>query len=163
MFVLGKKKHKSEDSLEDTFATNSGSRFIDEGGETNQPAEAPVTANDFLNSINNGINDQPPVEQSLIDSNDMVDISYDSDVPISEDAFVSTSGANDNLSMGSNQNTLEEEPMSFPTNNTLTPVSNVSDSTSTSSAENNINNIPKLGEEPNQEASGESELSNFFR
>ena len=62
-----------------------------------------------------------------------------------------------------NQNTLEEEPMSFPTNNTLTPVSNVSDSTSTSSAENNINNIPKLGEEPNQEASGESELSNFFR
>ena len=75
------------------------------------------------------------------------------------------SGANDSLSIGSsnNSNTLEEEPMSFPTNNTLTPVSNVSDSTNTLSAENNTSNIPKLGEEPNQEASGESELSNFFR
>lgn len=164
MFVVGKKrKNKNEDTLDDTFSSNSGSRFIDEGGETNQSTEAPVTANDFLNSINNGINDQPPVEQSLIDSNDVVDISYDSDVPISEDAFVSMGGASDNLSMGSNQNTLDDEPISFPTNNTLTPVSNVSDSTSTSSTENNISNIPKLGEEPNQEVSGESELSNFFR
>lgn len=164
MFVVGKKrKNKNEDTLDDTFSSNSGSRFIDEGGETNQSTEVPVTANDFLNSINNGINDQPPVEQSLIDSNDVVDISYDSDVPISEDAFVSMGGASDNLSMGSNQNTLDDEPISFPTNNTLTPVSNVSDSTSTSSTENNISNIPKLGEEPNQEVSGESELSNFFR
>ena len=165
MFVVGKKKHKSDNALDDTFATNSGSRFIDEGGENNQSTEAPVTANDFLNSINNGINDQPPTEQTLIDSNDVVDISYDSDVPISEDAFVSMSGANDSLSIGSsnNSNSLEEEPMSFPTNNTLTPVSNVSDSTNTLSAENNTSNIPKLGEEPNQEASGESELSNFFR
>lgn len=163
MFVLGKKKHKNADTLDDTFATNSGSRFIDDGDDNNQPTEAPVTANDFLNSINNGINDHPPVEQSLIDSNDVVDISYDSDVPISEDAFVSMSGANDSLSMGNNPNTLDEEPMSFSTNNMLTPVSNVADANNTLGTESNTSNIPKLGEEPNQEASGESELSNFFR
>ena len=83
VFVIGKKKNDA--SLDDVFSTSSGSRFIDEGAEQNSNNESPVTANDFLNSIDNGINDKPKTEGPLVDSNDVVDISYDSDVPISDE------------------------------------------------------------------------------
>lgn len=162
MCVIGKKKHNNE-PLGDTYSTNSGTRFIGEGNEATESTEAPVTANDFLNSIDNGINDKPPVETSLIDSNDVVDISYDSDIPISEDGFASMGGLND-FPTSSNLNeedTLESEPMSIPeSNNILTPVSNVADtSNDNNNNDNNNTQVPRLGEEK----SGESELSNFFR
>lgn len=153
MFVIGKKrKHGSDDSLVDTFATNSGSRFIDEVNEPVENNEPHVTANDFLNSINNGINDRPKTEEPLLDSNDVVDISYDSDVPITED-----DGFDLNSNIYSDDDSLIDEPISFSENNTLTPVSNVS-STSTL-GDNSMDEVPRLGEEK----SGESELSNFFR
>lgn len=155
LFVIGKKKN--DDSLDDVFSTSSGSRFIDEGVEQNSNNESPVTANDFLNSIDNGINDKPKTEGPLVDSNDVVDISYDSDVPISdENGF----DLNDSLSSKNDDDLLDEENTIVPETNALTPVSNVvSESASHSNEDNNTSSIPKLGEEK----SGESELSNFFR
>ena len=79
MCVIGGSKHTNGDSFEDNFATNSSSRFIDDGTvitEKEEEIEQPVTANDFLNSIDNGVNDNLSAETSLIDSNDVVDISY---------------------------------------------------------------------------------------
>ena len=155
LFVIGKKKN--DDSLDDVFSTSSGSRFIDEGVEQNSNNESPVTANDFLNSIDNGINDKPKTEGPLVDSNDVVDISYDSDVPISdENGF----DLNDSLSSKNDDDLLDEENTIVPETNALTPVSNVvSKPASHSNEDNNTSSIPKLGEEK----SGESELSNFFR
>ena len=155
LFVIGKKKN--DDSLDDVFSTSSGSRFIDEGAEQNSNNESPVTANDFLNSIDNGINDKPKTEGPLVDSNDVVDISYDSDVPISdENGF----DLNDSLSSKNDDDLLDEENTIVPETNALTPVSNVvSEPASHSNEDNNTSSIPKLGEEK----SGESELSNFFR
>ena len=155
LFVIGKKKN--DDSLDDVFSTSSGSRFIDEGVEQNSNNESPVTANDFLNSIDNGINDKPKTEGPLVDSNDVVDISYDSDVPISdENGF----DLNDSLSSKNDDDLLDEENTIVPETNALTPVSNVvSEPASHSNEDNNTSSIPKLGEEK----SGESELSNFFR
>lgn len=155
LFVIGKKKN--DDSLDDVFSTSSGSRFIDEGVEQNSNNESPVTANDFLNSIDNGINDKPKTEGPLVDSNDVVDISYDSDVPISdENGF----DLNDSLSSKNDDDLLDEENTIVPEANALTPVSNVvSEPASHSNEDNNTSSIPKLGEEK----SGESELSNFFR
>lgn len=155
LFVIGKKKN--DDSLDDVFSTSSGSRFIDEGAEQNSNNESPVTANDFLNSIDNGINDKPKTEGPLVDSNDVVDISYDSDVPISdENGF----DLNDSLSSKNDDDLLDEENTIVPEANALTPVSNVvSEPASHSNEDNNTSSIPKLGEEK----SGESELSNFFR
>lgn len=155
LFVIGKKKN--DDSLDDVFSTSSGSRFIDEGAEQNSNNESPVTANDFLNSIDNGINDKPKTEGPLVDSNDVVDISYDSDVPISdENGF----DLNDSLSSKNDDDLLDEENTIVPETNALTPVSNVvSKPASHSNEDNNTSSIPKLGEEK----SGESELSNFFR
>lgn len=169
MFVIGGSKHTSGDSFEDTFATNSSSRFIDDGTEIKEKEEEleqPITTNDFLNSIDNGINDKSQTETSLIDSNDVVDISYATDVPISEDGFTSI-GVDNNLSFSNNMNTdlnnnmnsdTNNEPVSFFGGNTLTPVSNVANTTDTLSDDNN-SNVPKLEDE----SSGESELSNFFR
>lgn len=155
LFVIGKKKNDA--SLDDVFSTSSGSRFIDEGVEQNSNNESPVTANDFLNSIDNGINDKPKTEGPLVDSNDVVDISYDSDVPISdENGF----DLNDSLSSKNDDDLLDEENTIVPEANALTPVSNVvSEPASHSNEDNNTSSIPKLGEEK----SGESELSNFFR
>ena len=155
LFVIGKKKN--DDSLDDVFSTSSGSRFIDEGVEQNSNNESPVTANDFLNSIDNGINDKPKTEGPLVDSNDVVDISYDSDVPISdENGF----DLNYSLSSKNDDDLLDEENTIVPETNALTPVSNVvSEPASHSNEDNNTSSIPKLGEEK----SGESELSNFFR
>lgn len=155
LFVIGKKKNDA--SLDDVFSTSSGSRFIDEGAEQNSNNESPVTANDFLNSIDNGINDKPKTEGPLVDSNDVVDISYDSDVPISdENGF----DLNDSLSSKNDDDLLDEENTIVPEANALTPVSNVvSEPASHSNEDNNTSSIPKLGEEK----SGESELSNFFR
>lgn len=155
LFVIGKKKN--DDSLDDVFSTSSGSRFIDEGVEQNSNNESPVTANDFLNSIDNGINDKPKTEGPLVDSNDVVDISYDSDVLISdENGF----DLNDSLSSKNDDDLLDEENTIVPETNALTPVSNVvSEPASHSNEDNNTSSIPKLGEEK----SGESELSNFFR
>ena len=155
LFVIGKKKN--DDSLDDVFSTSSGSRFIDEGVEQNSNNESPVTANDFLNSIDNGINDKPKTEGPLVDSNDVVDISYDSDVLISdENGF----DLNYSLSSKNDDDLLDEENTIVPETNALTPVSNVvSEPASHSNEDNNTSSIPKLGEEK----SGESELSNFFR
>lgn len=158
MFVIGKKKKKkNDDSLDDAFSTNSGSRFIGESAEQNSNDESPVTANDFLNSIDNGINDKPKTEGPLVDSNDVVDISYDSDVPISDGNGFEL---NDSLSSKKDDDLLDEENTIVPETNVLTPVSNVAaEPASPSNEDNNTSSIPKLGEEK----SGESELSNFFR
>ena len=157
MCIIGKKRKRSSgDSLEDTFASNSGSRFIDDCSDVKETNEPHVTANDFLNSIDNGINDRPPVETPMIDSNDVVDISYDSDVPINE-----IDGFNLNENVSSNNDDLMSEGISFGGNNTLTPVSNVSSSNNNLGDDNNdsTSQVPRLGEE----TGGESELSNFFR
>ena len=139
LFVIGKKKN--DDSLDDVFSTSSGSRFIDEGVEQNSNNESPVTANDFLNSIDNGINDKPKTEGPLVDSNDVVDISYDSDVPISdENGF----DLNDSLSSKNDDDLLDEENTIVPETNALTPVSNVvSEPASHSNENNNTSSIPK--------------------
>ena len=181
MFVVGKKHKNVDDSMDENFVSHSGTRFIDENDSNSSGFDQSLASNELLNVFNSDVDVLPsaPVEEMKIDSNDMVDISYDVDVPITDDSFLGVNSndfkdiSNINNNESNNNSNLEFEV----SNNTLTPVSNISSSTSlenemtsdlssiynleTNDTSNNItHSIPKLGED---EASGESELSNFFK
>lgn len=180
MFMFGK-KHIDEESIDNTFTTNSGTRFIDDG-EDNGPKEKPVTADDILNSIDSAKNNvsNELAEDTIEQSADMVDISYDVDVPIAEGEFVPLSGVNETFTTINNVDSYNNYSTGIPESNTLTPVSNVSeldddddivvDNTVNNTGNNTVNNVngtnvsevPRLGEDE-VNGDGESELSNFFR
>ena len=177
MFIIGKKQF-DEESLDNSFSSHSGSRFIDDGEE--EPAEKPVTADDILNSIdnaknnnNNDNNDNNTLEEDSNVNSDVVDISYDSDMPIAEGDFSPLSSSNDSFTTFNDVNNFNDMSHGIPQNNVLTPVSNIGNSLMDLDDDDDmgLNNkkenkettsVPRLGEdEINKD--GESELSNFFR
>ena len=185
MFVVGKKHKKVDDSMDENFVSHSGSRFIDESESNNNNFDQSLATNELLNAFSSDIEvtSEPTVEEMKIDSNDMVDISYDVDVPITEDSFLGVNSNDFNDISNINNNEFDNSSnLEFEvSNNILTPVSNVSSdmslegemtsdlssiynidtSTNNNDTSNNIaHSIPKLGED---EVSGESELSNFFK
>ena len=168
MFVIGK-KHKKIDDLNENYSSNSGSRFIGDS-EVNKDDEQPLTANDILNNINNGLDNEIDSNEMNIETNDVVDISYDCDVPVVEDLNSNDVSELNNIENNSQLNDANNNLLNdSESNDVLVPVSNVlsSDTLDENSSElsnvfntDNNNSIPKLGED---EVSGESELSNFFK
>lgn len=171
LFIIGEKHYKTEEGLDGVFASHSGSRFIEES-DKEKHEENPVTANAFLDSINNGINDQNlSNDNNTLDYNDVVDISYDTNQPLIDDGFVADNNSNmiNNFDVNENNTLTNDSFGNSPS--VLTPVSNVSSSSTNEEEKNDLNsiygsnnsaepNIPKLDE---GEITGESELSNFFR
>ena len=111
-------------------------------------------------------------EDSNVNS-DVVDISYDSDMPIAEGDFSPLSSSNDSFTTFNDVNNFNDMSHGIPQNNVLTPVSNIGNSLMDLDDDDDmgLNNkkenkettsVPRLGEdEINKD--GESELSNFFR
>ena len=174
MLIIGK-KHRKIDNLDESYSSNSGSRFINEND-----SEQAVSTDDILNNINNDVGNGLELNEMNTEVNDVVDISYDSGVPITEDSFSTiNSGVVSEFNNLDDVNEMKEDVSnnlilddSESSTNILTPVSNVSDSTVMENSSNDFNNnlinnnnnemqsIPKL---ENEEVSGESELSNFFK
>ena len=185
MFIIGKKHKKSEDSLDDVYESHSGSRFIEESENKNQDVDDTVSINSFINSINNDSSLVTNNEMNSVNSGDVVDISYESDTPITEDFTAINSDNTESVNSFPVVNNLGDNNSFTGTisSNVLVPVSNVASETTLEddssnlsniyNSDNNVNNnidnnnnnisnnsVPKLG---NEEISGESELSNFFK